>query len=61
MTKGTPSMGKRNKTNHVMCRRCGKRAFHVSKRVCSACGFGKSAVMKKYSWETKKAGGERKK
>jgi large subunit ribosomal protein L37e len=54
-------MGKRNKTTHVMCRRCGKRTYHTSHRVCSSCGFGKSATMKKFAWQTKKTTGERKK
>jgi large subunit ribosomal protein L37e len=53
--KGTPSMGKRSaKKNHIICRRCGRRSFHVSKKVCSRCGYGKSARMRKYNWCKKK-------
>ncbi|HJJ33046.1 MAG TPA: 50S ribosomal protein L37e [Methanocorpusculum sp.] len=54
MTKGTPSMGLRNKHSHIICRRCGKMSFHARKGVCSSCGFGKSAKIRKYNW-TKKA------
>ena len=60
MSKGTPSFGKRNKVTHVLCRRCGKRTFHVSHKVCAACGFGKSRKMKKIAWQNKKLTGERK-
>jgi len=34
--------GKRNKKSHGTCRRCGKKSFHLRKKVCAACGFGKS-------------------
>ncbi|MEO2240841.1 MAG: 50S ribosomal protein L37e [Euryarchaeota archaeon] len=55
MTKGTPSFGKRNKTKtHVRCRRCGRRAYHVRKGYCAACGFGRSRRMRKYNWQNKK-------
>jgi large subunit ribosomal protein L37e len=37
--KGTPSMGKRNKRTHLICRRCGKHAYNRSKRRCSSCGY----------------------
>jgi large subunit ribosomal protein L37e len=53
MTKGTPSMGKRQKKTHIICRRCGKRAYHVRKKVCSACGFGKSKRIKHFGWQRK--------
>jgi len=42
MSKGTPSMGKKNKKTHIRCRRCGKNTYHVRKKVCASCGFGKS-------------------
>lgn len=49
MSKGTPSkMG--GKKAHTICRRCGKHAYHIQKRVCGACGFGKSAKIRKYNW-----------
>jgi large subunit ribosomal protein L37e len=54
MSKGTPSMGLRNKHSHIICRRCGKQSFHARHKVCSACGFGRSAKLRRYSW-TKKA------
>jgi len=54
MTKGTPSFGKKNKKTHIICRRCGKRAYHVRHKECSACGFGRSAKLKTYAWQRKK-------
>lgn len=53
MTKGKPSFGKRHHTVHVLCRRCGRRAFHETKRVCSSCGFGKSSKIRTYAWRNK--------
>ncbi|MCD6248508.1 MAG: 50S ribosomal protein L37e [Hadesarchaea archaeon] len=53
MSKGTPSMGKRHKTLHIRCRRCGRRSYHVRKGVCAACGYGSSARIKKYNWKNK--------
>ncbi|MHA1310975.1 MAG: 50S ribosomal protein L37e [Candidatus Helarchaeota archaeon] len=50
MTKGTPSFGKRNKTIHIRCRRCGRTSYHKRHGVCAACGFGKSSKIKKYNW-----------
>ncbi|WP_405307445.1 50S ribosomal protein L37e, partial [Methanobrevibacter sp.] len=38
MSKGTPSMGKKNKKTHIRCRRCGKNTYHVRKKVCASCG-----------------------
>ncbi|WOF15201.1 50S ribosomal protein L37e [Methanoplanus sp. FWC-SCC4] len=55
MSKGTPSRGKRQKTTHIVCRRCGRISFHERHKVCSACGFGKSTKMRKYNWVTKKS------
>lgn len=53
MTKGTSTQGKRNKTTHTKCRRCGEKSYHVKKGVCSACGFGKSAKRRDYEWDGK--------
>lgn len=54
MTKGTPSMGKKSgKKSHIVCRRCGKRSYHATRKVCSSCGYGKSAVKRSYSWQKK--------
>ncbi|MEM1988945.1 MAG: 50S ribosomal protein L37e [Candidatus Woesearchaeota archaeon] len=53
--KGTPSMGRKNKgRTHTRCRRCGKISFHVTKRVCASCGFGKSKRVRSYAWIDKK-------
>jgi len=41
------SMGKFNKPIHVRCRRCGRRAYHVSKKRCAACGYGETSKLKK--------------
>lgn len=54
MTKGTPSFGKMNKKTHIRCRRCGRRAYHVRKKRCAACGFGESKRIRRYSWQNKK-------
>ncbi|WP_181686521.1 50S ribosomal protein L37e [Halorhabdus salina] len=51
--KGTPSQGKKNKTTHVNCRRCGEKSYHVRKGVCASCGFGKSAKRRDYAWQQK--------
>ena len=57
MTKGTPSMGKKSgKKTHILCRRCGSRSYHIRKKTCSSCGFGNSSKIRKYIWQTKKAG-----
>jgi large subunit ribosomal protein L37e len=58
MTKGTPSFGKRNKKSHIHCRRCGSRSYHIRDSTCSACGFGKSKRIKKFSWQWKSALGK---
>ncbi|MCW3977836.1 MAG: 50S ribosomal protein L37e [Candidatus Bathyarchaeota archaeon] len=60
MSKGTSSFGKRmRKTVHIRCRRCGRRAYHVHKKRCSACGYGESATIRQYSWQNKKFNGKR--
>ncbi len=52
MTKGTPSMGLKNRISHTRCRRCGRVAYKVNTRECAACGYGKSAKLRKYAWQT---------
>ncbi|MFH1788615.1 MAG: zinc ribbon domain-containing protein [Candidatus Altiarchaeota archaeon] len=48
MSKGTPSHGKRGgKKTHVACPRCGSRSVHRRNKVCAACGYGRSAKLKK--------------
>lgn len=39
MSKGTPSMGKRIKRNHLLCPRCGHMSYHKQKKMCAACSF----------------------
>ena len=53
MAKGTPSFGKHQGKTHVLCRRCGRHSYHATDGVCSACGFGKSAKLKKAKWQWK--------
>jgi len=53
MTKGTTSH-KGGKKSHTICRRCGKRSFHVQKKVCAACGFGNSKKIRGYNWTKNK-------
>ncbi len=53
MSKGTAARGKRNKHNHIICRRCGRKAFDPVKGVCAHCGFGKSKRWRKFSWSHK--------
>ncbi|NIC00370.1 50S ribosomal protein L37e [Halobacterium sp. R2-5] len=50
---GTPSQGKKNTTTHTKCRRCGEKSYHTKKKVCSSCGFGKTAKRRSYSWQEK--------
>jgi len=35
--------GINNKKTHGKCRRCGEKAYHLRKKVCAACGFGKTS------------------
>jgi large subunit ribosomal protein L37e len=53
MTDGTPAQGKKNTKKHVKCRRCGESSYHVTKKVCSSCGFGESAKRRDYEWQAK--------
>jgi large subunit ribosomal protein L37e len=51
MSKGTASHGKKSgKKTHMPCRRCGNVTYHMSKKVCSSCGFGKSSKLRIFSW-----------
>lgn len=50
--KGTPSMGLKNRVSHIRCRRCGRVAFKRNTRTCAACGYGRSASLRRYSWQT---------
>jgi len=55
MTKGTSSMGKKSgkRTQVIRCRRCGKKTYHKSHKICSSCGYGKSKKMRSYAWQNK--------
>ncbi|MDA0647835.1 MAG: 50S ribosomal protein L37e [Candidatus Poseidoniales archaeon] len=53
MSKGTPSRGKRQKTAHIRCRRCGGNSYHKQKSVCASCGYGETARIRKFSWSKK--------
>ncbi len=45
--KGTTSFGRRNRgLTHISCRRCGSRSYHIRKKFCSACGYGKTPKMR---------------
>merc|ERR1712224_271048 len=50
--KGTGSFGKRHNKTHTLCVRCGKRSFHIQKKVCSSCGYPSSKI-RKYNWSVK--------
>ncbi|KAK9453276.1 ribosomal protein L37e-domain-containing protein [Dipodascopsis uninucleata] len=52
MTKGTTSLGKRHNKSHTLCRRCGRRSYHVQKSTCSSCGYP-AAKIRKYNWSVK--------
>lgn len=42
--KGTPSMGRKSRgKTHITCRRCGRHSYHIRKKKCAACGYGRSA------------------
>ncbi len=52
--KGTAAHGRKSgKKTHINCRRCGKLTYHASKKVCSSCGFGKTAKLRSYTWQKK--------
>ena len=53
MTKGTSSFGKRTSKSHTGCIRCGRTSFHLQKKICSACGYGNTAQMRRYNWGLK--------
>ena len=58
MTKGTASMGKKSSGRALVqrCRRCGKSSYRIRSKKCSACGFGKTAKLKRFAWQTKRNG-----
>lgn len=52
MTKGTSSFGKRNDKTHTLCRRCGRKSYHIQKKKCSSCGYP-CARKRRYNWSEK--------
>merc|ERR1712028_247963 len=52
MTKGTTSFGKRHNKSHTLCRRCGRKSYHIQKKTCSSCGYP-AARIRKYNWSVK--------
>lgn len=52
MTKGTSSNGKRTSKTHTICVRCGRRAYHIQKKMCAACGYP-YAKKRSYNWSAK--------
>mmetsp|Transcript_3559 Transcript_3559/g.6064 ORF Transcript_3559/g.6064 Transcript_3559/m.6064 type:complete len:92 (+) Transcript_3559:22-297(+) len=53
MTKGTTSKGPAANKTHMLCRRCAKHAFHITKKVCASCGYGATASMRQYGQQYK--------
>ncbi|MBI4450963.1 50S ribosomal protein L37e [Candidatus Woesearchaeota archaeon] len=54
MGTGTATMGKHSTgKSHIQCRRCGEHSYHVRKKFCSGCGFGRSARLRSYAWQNR--------
>jgi large subunit ribosomal protein L37e len=52
MSKGTASQGKKSGSKlHIACRRCGSKSYHMKRKECSSCGYGKSSKMRSYAWQ----------
>eukprot|EP00693_Jakoba_libera_P001489 EC690501.1.p3 GENE.EC690501.1~~EC690501.1.p3 ORF type:complete len:84 (+),score=23.62 EC690501.1:84-335(+) len=52
MTKGTQAFGGRKNKGHGICVRCGKRSFHLQKKVCASCGYP-SPKIRRFNWGAK--------
>merc|ERR1712113_562457 len=52
MTKGTSSFGKRHNKSHTLCVRCGRKSYHIQKKVCASCGYP-SARTRSFNWGSK--------
>ena len=46
------ALKKQIQKTHTGCRRCGRTAFHIQKKVCGACGYP-SARNRHYNWGKK--------
>jgi large subunit ribosomal protein L37e len=46
-------MGRKHYITHIRCRRCGKTSYRKDKKYCAACGYGRSAKLRSYAWQTK--------
>jgi ribosomal protein L37E len=44
--KGTASFGKRHTKSHTLCRRCGRRSYHIQKARCASCGYPAARLRK---------------
>lgn len=40
------AVGKRRNKTHTLCRRCGRRSFHIQKTTCSSCGYPAARIRK---------------
>lgn len=50
----TSSMGRKSgKRTTARCRRCGRKSYHIIRKKCSSCGYGDTAKLRKYAWQTK--------
>ena len=56
MTKGTTSQGPRHNKVHALCRRCGRKTYHIQKSQCGACGFPASKMRRYDGWGCKVRG-----
>ena len=53
MTKGTTSQGPRHNKVHVLCRRCGRKTFHIQNKRCGACGYPRAKTRRYDGWGCK--------
>eukprot|EP01010_Urceolus_cornutus_P000724 NODE_1237_length_1017_cov_289.457645_g951_i0.p1 GENE.NODE_1237_length_1017_cov_289.457645_g951_i0~~NODE_1237_length_1017_cov_289.457645_g951_i0.p1 ORF type:complete len:202 (-),score=49.53 NODE_1237_length_1017_cov_289.457645_g951_i0:89-694(-) len=52
MGKGTSSFGKCHTKAHALCKRCGKRSYHIGHKRCAACWWPQ-AKKKRFNWSEK--------
>eukprot|EP00937_MAST-01D_sp_MAST-1D-sp2_P007641 g7641.t1 len=53
LTKGVGRTGTRNDKTHTRCRRCGVFSYHIQKKVCASCGYGRQIKMRRYGQHAK--------